>query len=1514
MAKVIKVCTLPFSIFIALGTQAAPLSLSQQPLFIGPPDTPMVMLTMSRDHTLYYEAYNDASDLDGNGYYAIRYEPGERNYYGYFDSFKCYKTTGSGDSQYFYPTKVSTTKKCPGEWSGDFLNYLTTSRIDALRKVLYGGRRSTDTASQTILQRAILPQDAHSWGKSYTSVAVDGYSIADYTPYALPSPGKRHLFANTTWGSGTFGGWAEHGSSTQRPGAPRLLVLKDETTQIWEWVAKEQAVADKCVFVNSGAGKAGRCSSGDRAVTPDQFNVRVEVCKLGSGGDTSLLEDNCVKYSGGNYKPTGLLHTYGMDNSMHFGLLTGSYLNNKQGGVLRKRVSSFTNEVDPKTGQFKSLFGASEVTDDGSTLAYGGGIVDAINSFRTIDFNYPYGPTSSYSECGWITDRSMKNGECRDWGNPVAEMLYEGLRYFAGKESPTPEFLPGSADSTLRSDLKLGHADWDDPWSKRNYCTPAYNLLISGTLPNFDADSLPGSEFTPASGKPTDALEIESAKLTQYIGAQEGFHGKDYFIGEALGFTGGAKGAPTPKTISDLARVRGLSPEEPTKEGSFYSAGVALHGNVNDLRPELTKHDGREQTVRQFVVALSSPLPEIKVPVNGKIVTLVPFAKSVGGSAYSNSVSSSPTAFQPTNTIVDFFVESLTYNAEKQLTAGRFRINFEDVEQGADHDMDMIVLYDFAVEPDPSASGSNRLRVTLTSEYAAGSIDQHAGYVISGTDKADGIYLDIQDVNGANVAYYLDTFGADDRPYPNNKRNNTALSEEVRKTRIPGNVASQSATRFFKAASSGTSASLLPSPLELVAKWGGFKDTRVEKKLPDGTTEIVRDYNQFPEIDEWDADNDGKPDNYFLVTNPSRLREQLGNAFADIKRDASDRLLGLGFSSGSIRSDSALYATSFVARDWSGELAAYDISKLKLETGDLAESAIKWRASNKLDAQDHGKRALFTQNSQSKNIVAFQNVPSTTALSGSSTGLSFEQVSSLLTGFTSSKAADRLAEINRRIQFLRGSRTDETTKYRERKTRLGDIVDSAPVAVPELGVVAVGANDGMLHVFNADDGSEVFGYIPSATFNNLHQLTQKSYNHRYFVNGAPVARRLGTSSSDPYLLVGGLGGGGQGIYALDLSKAKSATSTNHNNTVMWEFTDRNHPDLGYTYSQPVITKVGSSDMWVVVFGNGYNSSEADTGGAGSGEAGLFVVNAKTGALIGFIGTGVGSEDTPNGLSTPFVVDYDKDGLADYAYAGDLRGNLWGFDLRSLEVAHKDGDTPVPLFVAKDADGKTQPITAPPTAAYHPDGGLLVLFGTGKYLETSDNVVALDETTQSYYAIWDNIDSGLKKQVSRSRLQQQTIDFEGKGRRVTSTNQFVYGTGVDDKEGWYLDLLSPVNGVEGERLVTKSNLRFNKVAFTTLIPDDVICASGGRGWIMELDIFFGKRWSKVDIYDEDGEIITENLPKIGSKEVKGVAGNTSTVIYDEEMNALSLTPTSGDKPQVSIETDEPKGRQSWLQLF
>ena len=214
--------------------------------------------------------------------------------------------------------------------------------------------------------------------------------------------------------------------------------------------------------------------------------------------------------------------------------------------------------------------------------------------------------------------------------------------------------------------------------------------------------------------------------------------------------------------------------------------------------------------------------------------------------------------------------------------------------------------------------------------------------------------------------------------------------------------------------------------------------------------------------------------------------------------------------------------------------------------------------------------------------------------------------------------------------------------------------------------------------------------------------------------------------------------------------------------MLWEFTDADDPDLGFTFSQPSLVRM-QNGQWAAVVGNGYNNGwalyRAVEGGVffvlfldGPGSGGRWV----EGVNYIKIDTGVGDTTTPNGLATPAVVDVDGDFTADYLIAGDLRGNVWRIDVTS--ATPQDWKQPAHralLFTATDGNGTPQPITSRPAVGKHPDGlaGFVVYFGTGKYLERIDNTTT-GAPTQTFYGIWDK--NLLGALVLRSDLLQQTV--------------------------------------------------------------------------------------------------------------------------------------------------------------
>lgn len=1413
------------------GSGAIAGEISQLPLFLTQEVPPLNLIVLGRDHKLYYEAYNDASDLNGDGKLDIRYDPAIE-YFGYFDSHKCYEYNGSASPPRFEPSSVSVDKTCSGtlEWSGDYLNYLTTARIDALRKVLYGGYRVVDATDRTVLERSHVPQDGHSWGKEYSSVTVDGYDIRDYTPLSLPFSGRRHLFGNTTM--------------RLDDSIPRLKVATNSGKRIWQWASKESPVLDSSVLSTD-------------------YAVRVEVCKNG------MLESNCRQYTdeGGtdHYKPAGLLQEYGEDDRMLFGLLTGSYAKNTSGGVLRKKIESFSNEVNSETGQFTSV----------------NGIVKTIDKLKTVGFSTGH----TYNEnCSWIATRAIKEGECRMWGNPIAEMMYEGLRYFSGKGAPTPDF---QISSTGNDDAKLGLplATWEDPFAEGNneYCAKPFQLVISDINPSYDTDQLPGSFFQSFLGA-LAALDVEA--IGKDIWAHEHSSALDVFIGQS-GTT--YDGAPTPKSTDSFGTIRGLSPEEPTKRGGYYAASISLFANQNDISGARS-----DQNMTTFAVALASPLPQIKIPVGTGTVTLIPFAKSVGG----YSISPLQGDFQPTNTIVDFYVETLTP------TSGKFRINFEDVEQGADHDMDAIAEYTYQVLDD------NTLKIDIASTYASGSIIQHLGYVISGTT-ADGTYLEVRDADtavGSDPDYFLDTppgqpigFGWYD------------------KDALP-----LSASRTFKV-SSQNAAAFLKNPLWYAAKYGNFKDLNG---------------NGLPDDGEWDADGDGVPDNYFLVTNALTLNDQLSQAFSTIL-GMSSSAAAIATNSTRLDTDTLIYQARFDSGDWSGQLLAYPVND------DGSVGLPVWDAAKLLPTP--ASRNIFTLNPDVSGSP--KGVPFTWNVS---TSLHATQQAAL--NRNGAGAVDGLGK--ERLNYLRGVQSGEQKNggsFRDRKGVLGDIINSDPwfVGTQNYGyadlsdlegtsyvsfrnsaayasrtkMLYVGGNDGMLHAFDAETGVEKFSYVPLGAFAGLSALTDPTYEHQMYVDGSPRATDAYIDVSGDgnpewrTVLAGTLGAGGKTVFALDVTEPDSFDGDD----VLWEYADT---DLGYTVGQAYVVRMANG-KWAAVFGNGYNSTNY--------RAVLYIVDLQTGALIKKIDTGVGGAATPNGLATPAPVDYDGDRVVDAIYAGDLLGNLWKFDVAdkttgNWSIALKKGSTPIPLFKAKGPAGETQPITSRPNVGYGPAGSsseVMVYFGTGKYFEKFDNVVGASPPVQTFYGIRDSRDSDSAITVTdRSVLVEQSILAEVNAfdynLRVISDHEVIYGKTV---KGWYMDLISPISGADGERVVDSPLLIGDHLIFTSIVPSGNPCDFGGTGWLYEMDPLTGGRvtYSVFDLdgdglFDESDYVTVEidgkevKVPVSGKQSSSGIITTPGVISAGTKEYKLSST-SSGD---VETTTEKPGegnrlGRSSWRQI-
>lgn len=531
---------------------------------------------------------------------------------------------------------------------------------------------------------------------------------------------------------------------------------------------------------------------------------------------------------------------------------------------------------------------------------------------------------------------------------------------------------------------------------------------------------------------------------------------------------------------------------------------------------------------------------------------------------------------------------------------------------------------------------------------------------------------------------------------------------------------------------------------------------------------------------------------FFSAADPETFATQLGDLLLEIvARTAATT--GLSVSTTRLTQDSVAFAAEFDSEDWSGEVKAIDV----------LNGSTDWTASPDLNSRDPNFRDIYTSEMDGSGGVDFD-----TGLSGPHKSLVDSDVS----------------RANKIIRYVRG---EDITGFRDRDNILGDIVNSRPVFVGQSNegwanlsagqgggssyfsfveskesktdAVYLGANDGMLHAFNADNGDELFGFVPRAVFSKLGELTKDPYAHQFFVDGQQVVRDA-HDGSWKRVLVGTLGAGGRGVYAIDVTDA-------NNPEILWEMNSDDDDDIGFTFGEPIITRLGDND-WVAIFGNGYNSDDND--------AVLYVVDLFSGNLRDKIVLETSSDS--NGLSgVAPLLDPETRLFTRRIYAGDLQGTIWRVDFDdsgSASVKYGNG-----LFTDPD----NRPITSAPELALRASGGVFVYFGTGKLIEPQDRLTSSQEM-ERLYAIIDR-----ENALNNPDLGEPEINNLGGGDRE------IIGDQGDD--GWVIDL-SPNASPTGERALARPVVVLGRVVFTTFEPEDDPCAPGGVQRLYLVNAFTG----------------------------------------------------------------------------
>jgi type IV pilus assembly protein PilY1 len=636
------------------------------------------------------------------------------------------------------------------------------------------------------------------------------------------------------------------------------------------------------------------------------------------------------------------------------------------------------------------------------------------------------------------------------------------------------------------------------------------------------------------------------------------------------------------------------------------------------------------------------------------------------------------------------------------------------------------------------------------------------------------------------------------------------------------------------------------------------------------------------------ADSNHGRGKYYQATDTLSLTNSLQRALSEIstfyaKAGSAASTGGGASNSGSLTAGTRYYQSFYDPSDWHGSVNAFDID---VTTGAL--SAAKWSTDTTVVA---GATApIFESWSTgstpariSLNYSNFSTAQQTTLNAGLPTGVTGAQLINWTMGTANASLRTRTRLLGDIVNspLLAAMPTDKTSADIAGNTSYSSYV--ATKATNMTPSVLVNANDGFFNVLNAD-GTRRYAYMPSTALSALATIAAPGYgygSHKFTVDGPLAVFDAQSGTSWRTIAFGGAGAGGKAYFAIKLYES------NNTPVALWEVKAPDEPsasnpfnNLGYAYSKPEVARMADGTS-IIVLGNGYGSS--------TGRASLFVLNANTGALIKEIQTPIMvSGETDNGLSS-VKLKVNAQNVVQAAYAGDLKGRLWKFDLSNTSAtgwAVAFGGTK-PLFTAPGGD--TQPITAQPLVLDHPLNGKIIYVGTGKFLEATDKT---NIAQQGFYAIWDSDTGG--GGITPTDLVAQTVNagsvagVNGNSYYTSSSNDVDWTT----KKGWYL-LLATDDPFLGERIIYPAQTSRGRIIFTTAaVTSQDPCAStgSGTGRLFELDAAKG------------GMLNYQVLDTTGDSRITGDDTKVSAVAFLDGIPSLATILTgSGSGPDFILVT-------------
>jgi type IV pilus assembly protein PilY1 len=729
------------------------------------------------------------------------------------------------------------------------------------------------------------------------------------------------------------------------------------------------------------------------------------------------------------------------------------------------------------------------------------------------------------------------------------------------------------------------------------------------------------------------------------------------------------------------------------------------------------------------------------------------------------------------------------------------------------------------------------------------------------------------------------------------------------------------------------------SALYLAAKYGGFEDRNGD------ANPFITSASRAGES-EWSMDG-STPATFFSASNPHDLIASVRALFAGAGA-ARGRLPGAAVIARQGAGGYVLQA-SYEQSGWSGSLQRLPLS---VSAGGVVElgSAPLWDAAELLDGNHRRTPPVPPKPLPSaRKIYTLVRNPDlstiTVPFQWDSLGRDEQAYLDLA---PSSAMRDGLGAA--RTAFLRGDRTRETGQregvFRRRTSVLGDSIHSVPLLVgaPSAGVqgagydgfyaryksrrsvIYLGANDGMLHAFDAADGSELFAYVPNALVPALNQLSSPAYQHRAYVDGSAAHGEASINGSWRTVLVSGMGMGARGVFALDITDASAFEA---GMGALWEFTGNDDPAMGHVSAPPQIAKLKTgmngnvpTYRYFAIVASGINNYGPDADRPDASGALFLLALDKPAAAAWRLGVNYYRLATPvsepalaNALAAPALA-IGADGSARFAYAGDLQGNLWRFDFTGRPPwsdAVGPGSGGQPLFVARDAAGQRQPIMHAPKLVFAPGGGYVVLFGTGKFIEEADLQPA-GFAPQSFYAVHDSVASPAVVVRGRGELAPRTLS--GGGSYAIKGAEFSF-SGPGSKKGWYFDF--PNARGDGERVAGSAVIAAGAIVITSLVPGTDACAApASRSYVVDTLSGFAFNASGVAVSEAASGELTQGAPAASPMlfELSTSVGLRSATGRASAARTLAVVRMRGEGAPPSVQPVKvilPAKRLSWREV-